>query len=132
MAYLMYVNLSYVEYDWNNLISNYFFKIIVDEVHERDTNTDFLLILLRDLVSRHPELRIILMSATIDTSLFSRYFNRCPVIDIPGRIHPVQLYYLEDCVEMLRFRPKFDSKKNSQRKEDDEEENLNLKVKVSQ
>ena len=72
------------------------------------------------------------MSATIDTSLFSRYFNRCPVIDIPGRIHPVQLYYLEDCVEMLRFRPKFDSKKNSQRKEDDEEENLNLKVKVSQ
>ncbi len=84
--------------------------------------------MLRDLVTRHPELRIILMSATIDTSLFSRYFDRCPVVDIPGRVHPVQLYYLEDCVEMLHFRPRLDLKKNGQRKEDDEEENLNLKV----
>lgn len=84
--------------------------------------------MLRDLVTRHPELRIILMSATIDTSLFSRYFDRCPVVDIPGRVHPVELYYLEDCVEMLRFRPRLDLKKNGQRKEDDEEENLNLKV----
>lgn len=100
----------------------------MDEVHERDTNTDFLLILLRDLVTRHPELRIILMSATIDTTLFSRYFGRCPVVDIPGRVHPVELYYLEDCVEMLRFRPRIDMKKNCQRKDEEEEENLNLKV----
>ncbi|KAK4029626.1 dosage compensation regulator [Daphnia magna] len=102
--------------------------VIVDEVHERDTNTDFLLIMLRDLVYRHPELRVILMSATIDTSLFSRYFGRCPVVDIPGRVHPVQLYYLEDCVEMLRFRPRQEVKKNYQRKDDEEEENMNLKV----
>lgn len=68
------------------------------------------------------------MSATIDTSLFSRYFGGCPVVDIPGRVHPVELYYLEDCVEMLRFRPPTDIKKNYQRKDDDEEENLNLKV----
>jgi ATP-dependent RNA helicase A len=64
--------------------------------------------MLRDLVTQHPELRIILMSATIDTSLFSRYFGNCPVVDIPGRVHPVKLYYLEDCVEMLRFRPRQD------------------------
>lgn len=103
-------------------------KVIVDEVHERDTNTDFLLILLKDLVNRHPELRVILMSATIDTSLFSRYFGGCPVIDIPGRVHPVELFYLEDCVEMLRFRPRPTTKRSYQRKDEDDEENLNLKV----
>jgi ATP-dependent RNA helicase A len=84
--------------------------------------------MLRDLVTQHPELRIILMSATIDTSLFSRYFGNCPVVDIPGRVHPVKLYYLEDCVEMLRFRPRQDTKKTFIRKDDDDEENMNLKV----
>jgi len=84
--------------------------------------------MLRDLVSQHTELRIILMSATIDASLFSRYFGNCPVIDIPGRIHPVKLYYLEDCIEMLRFRPRQETKKTFIRKDDDDEENMNLKV----
>ena len=79
-------------------------------------------------MAHHPELRIILMSATIDTSLFSRYFGNCPVVDIPGRVHPVKLYYLEDCVEMLRFRPRQDIKKSFVRKDDDDEENMNLKV----
>jgi len=52
--------------------------------------TDFLLIILRDMLKTFPNLRIILMSATIDTSVFSRYFGSCPVIELEGRIHPVQ------------------------------------------
>lgn len=69
--------------------------VIVDEIHERDVNTDFVMVVLRDMVHVYPELRIILMSATIDTSLFSSYFNNCPVVEIPGRSHPVQgLFYL--------------------------------------
>lgn len=48
---------------------------------------------------------MILMSATIDTALFSSYFGRCPVIEIHGRTFPVQEYFLEDIVEMTSFRP---------------------------
>lgn len=109
--------------------------IIVDEIHERDVNTDFLLVVLRDVILRHPELHVILMSATIDTSLFSRYFGNCPVVEIPGNVHPVTVHYLEDCVEMLRFRPSPDHLKNKNSKEEDrivgeEDTNLNLKVRI--
>ncbi|KAI9347745.1 hypothetical protein BDR26DRAFT_1004848 [Obelidium mucronatum] len=50
--------------------------IILDEIHERDLNTDLLLIVVRQLVQRRPDLKIILMSATADTALFSKYFGK--------------------------------------------------------
>jgi len=52
--------------------------------------TDFLLVLLRDMIQAFPELRVILMSATIDTTLFCEYFNGCRVVEVKGRVHPVQ------------------------------------------
>ena len=55
--------------------------IIVDEIHERDRFSDFLLIALRDALSKFRMLRLILMSATIDTNIFTKYFNGCPVIN---------------------------------------------------
>ena len=79
--------------------------VIVDEIHERDVNSDFLLVVLRDMVHNFPDLKVILMSATIDTTLFSKYFNGCPVVEVPGRAFPVQEYYLEDCVGMTNFVP---------------------------
>ena len=48
-------------------------------------NSDFLLVLLRDMVHTYPELRVVLMSATIDTSLFSSYIGCCPLVEVPGR-----------------------------------------------
>jgi len=83
--------------------------VIVDEIHERDINTDFLLVVLRDMLSAYPDLRVILMSATIDVSLFTNYFNDCPVIHIEGRTFPVDTYFLEDVVEMLGFQPSAES-----------------------
>ena len=59
--------------------------MIVDEIHERDINSDFILIALRDMCMTFPDLKIILMSATIDTSLFSNYFANCPVIEVSGK-----------------------------------------------
>jgi ATP-dependent RNA helicase DHX36 len=50
--------------------------VMIDEVHERDINTDFLLVLLRALLRRRPELRVVLMSATLDAESFSAYFAR--------------------------------------------------------
>lgn len=49
--------------------------IIVDEVHERNIDTDFLLSILRDLLPRRPDLRLILMSATMNAGLFVNYFS---------------------------------------------------------
>lgn len=51
--------------------------VIVDEVHERDINTDFLLILLRELLNENQELKIIVMSATVNSERFSQYFHGC-------------------------------------------------------
>lgn len=93
--------------------------VIVDEIHERDVNSDFLLVVLRDMVHTYPDLRVILMSATIDTTLFSKYFNDCPVLEIQGRTHPVQQFFLEDCVELTKFVPSEQSRK---RKRDDDAE----------
>ena len=50
--------------------------VMIDEVHERDINTDFLLVLLRALLRKRPELRVVLMSATLDAESFSDYFAR--------------------------------------------------------
>lgn len=93
--------------------------VIVDEIHERDVNSDFLLVVLRDMIHTYPDLRVILMSATIDTSLFSSYFGNCPVVEVEGRAHPVTQYFLEDCIEMTHFVPSPESRK---RKRDEESE----------
>lgn len=81
--------------------------IVVDEVHERDLNTDFLLAILRDMSLVFPELRIILMSATIDTSIFSKYFNNAPIVHVSGRSFPVQQYFLDDIVKLVNLTPTF-------------------------
>ena len=56
--------------------------IVMDEVHERDRMTDFLLIMLKDVLKARPQLRLILMSATLHSELFSAYFDNCPAISV--------------------------------------------------
>jgi len=73
--------------------------VFVDEVHERDLNTDFLLIILKDLLQRRKSLKLVLMSATLNAETFSGYFGGCPTASIPGRAHPVTEYRLEDVLE---------------------------------
>lgn len=105
--------------------------VIVDEIHERDVNSDFIMVVLRDMIHLYPDLRIILMSATIDTTLFSEYFNNCPVVEVPGRAFPVKQYFLEDCIELTRFVPPTNSGKRKSKDSDDlptdgePDENLN-------
>ena len=62
------------------------------------------------------------MSATIDTTLFSRYFNDCPIVEVPGRAFPVQEYYLEDCIQLTQFMPPPDSRKKNKKGRDDDDE----------
>ena len=57
--------------------------VVVDEVHERSLDGDFLLIVLREAMRRHPQLRVVLMSATLDADRFSAYFGDCAVLRAP-------------------------------------------------
>ena len=59
----------------NQLVINKSLHFLVDEIHERDVNTDFMLVVIRDMVHTYPDIRVVLMSATIDTTLFSEYFG---------------------------------------------------------
>ncbi|KAL8224368.1 hypothetical protein R6Q57_019843 [Mikania cordata] len=78
--------------------------VIVDEIHERGMNEDFLLIVLKELLPRRPDLRVVLMSATLDADLFSSYFGSAPLVKIPGFTHPVHSYFLEDILEKTGYR----------------------------
>lgn len=84
--------------------------VMIDEVHERDIDTDFLLVLLKELLVRKPDLRVVLMSATLNAESFGTYFSEnkdregnrtdsgpVPVMSVPAKPrHPVEVIHLED------------------------------------
>ncbi|XP_030608663.1 ATP-dependent RNA helicase A [Archocentrus centrarchus] len=102
--------------------------VIVDEIHERDINTDFLMVVLRDVVQAYPHVRVILMSATIDTTMFREYFFNCPVIEVFGRTFPVQEYFLEDCIQMTKFVPPPMDRKKKDKDEEGGDDDTNCNV----
>ena len=67
--------------------------IMLDEAHERTMATDVLMGLLKEVVARRPDLKIIIMSATLDAQKFQRYFMDAPLLAVPGRTHPVEIFY---------------------------------------
>lgn len=74
--------------------------VICDEVHERSSQIDLLLIILRQLLqTTRQDLKVILMSATLETDLFTSFFHGAPIISVPGRTFPVSSYYLEDLLD---------------------------------
>ncbi|KAH7100130.1 P-loop containing nucleoside triphosphate hydrolase protein [Auriculariales sp. MPI-PUGE-AT-0066] len=79
--------------------------IIVDEVHERSVDVDFLLLELKDLLEYNETIKIVLMSATINQQTFADYFGGAPVIEIPGRTFPVTDIYIEDVIQHVAYKP---------------------------
>ena len=67
--------------------------VIVDEAHERSLNIDFLLGILKTLLPKRPDLKVIVTSATINYEKFSDHFLNSPVIQVSGRTHPVAVQY---------------------------------------
>ncbi|MBS0218007.1 MAG: ATP-dependent RNA helicase HrpA [Proteobacteria bacterium] len=65
--------------------------IIIDEAHERSLNIDFLLGYLKQLLPKRPDLKLIVTSATIDTSRFATHFGGAPVVEVEGRTYPVEV-----------------------------------------
>ncbi len=72
---------------------NEYDTLIIDEAHERSLNIDFILGILRTLIPKRPELKVIITSATLDTERFSKAFNNAPVIHVSGRLYPVDVRY---------------------------------------
>ena len=67
--------------------------LIVDEFHERSIHADLGLALARQAWLARPDLRILVMSATLETAPVSRFLGDCPVIDVPGTLHPLSITY---------------------------------------
>jgi ATP-dependent helicase HrpA len=72
---------------------NAYDTIIIDEAHERSLNIDFLLGYLKQLLPKRPDLKVIITSATIDAERFSQHFSGAPVIEVSGRLYPVDIRY---------------------------------------
>jgi len=85
--------------------------IIVDEAHERDLLTDFLLVVLKTRLLRQrasgPPLTVVVMSATLDANLFLDYFAQhgAQALDIPGRLHPVETHFIDAALALVATRP---------------------------
>ena len=67
--------------------------IIIDEAHERNLNVDFLFGYLKGLLKRRLDLKLVITSATIDSEKFSTHFDQAPVIEVSGRLYPVEIRY---------------------------------------
>ncbi|KAM0813748.1 putative P-loop containing nucleoside triphosphate hydrolase protein [Seiridium cardinale] len=81
--------------------------VVIDEVHERSLDTDFLLSIIRDVLGRRKDLKLVLMSATLDAATFKNYFTseglQVGLVEIAGRTYPVEDYYLDDIIRMTNF-----------------------------
>ncbi|XP_072767032.1 probable ATP-dependent RNA helicase DHX34 [Anoplolepis gracilipes] len=80
--------------------------IVLDEVHERHLHGDFLLGIMKCIICQKSDLKLILMSATINIELFNNYFAKedVKIIEVPGRLYPIQLFYRPVTVEDLRYK----------------------------
>ena len=79
--------------------------IVVDEVHERQVETDFLMTLLKQNAPNYPHLRLVMMSATMQEGLFSDYFS-CPIIYVKGRCFNVEQHYIKDIHKLVAIQQK--------------------------
>ncbi|XP_045500588.1 ATP-dependent DNA/RNA helicase DHX36 [Colias croceus] len=92
-----------VELEVNQALTN-FSHIILDEVHERDSHIDLAMCMLKQILKKRNDLRLILMSATLDADVLSNYFDDCPVVHIEGLAYPVEDVYLEDILKFTNFK----------------------------
>ena len=76
----------------DNMLTKYDI-IVLDEVHERTLRTDILMGAIKSILKNRTSLKLVVMSATLNASQFSKYFDNCPILQVPGRLYPVTNYF---------------------------------------
>lgn len=110
---ILYVTTGYLlEYiiGQDLVLDDTYTHIVLDEIHDRDIETDFVLLLMRILFLRKSKIKLVLMSATLDPKLLTDYFEqfesarRVPLIECKMRVFPVRLRYLDDIERMIGYK----------------------------
>lgn len=102
-GYLLRCLLNSKSYDFLHNVTH----LVLDEVHEREEIMDFLLIGIREAIAAAKiTTKIILMSATMDSTIFAEYFYNCPIISAPGKSYAVTNFQLEDVLAMIQYESK--------------------------
>lgn len=70
--------------------------IILDEAHERTLATDVLFGLIKEVLKQRPDMKLVVMSATLEADKFRGYFLDAPLMKVPGRLHPVEIFYTQE------------------------------------
>ncbi|KAF9298205.1 DEAH-box ATP-dependent RNA helicase prp22 [Linnemannia elongata] len=84
--------------------------LIIDEAHERTVDTDVLFGLLKRTKAKRRDLKLLIMSATLNVTKFSDFFNECPIYTIPGRTYPVEILHSRDTAKMGALKATYVSK----------------------